>query len=208
MAKTPAVFNENDPLYRITSVTGRVVCTGLLWSLCSLPLVTAGAASCAALAEFSDPGNRSPHALFRTFFRNFRRCFRQATPLWLGVCALLALLALDLAFYRQIPMEAAAARYALLTTLFLLADLVIGIARFAFYLLARGVCHSSLGRLLAQAGRTVLLRPAAWVCMLLADLGLAGFLLSAPYFVFLLPVLPRLLAWLHCGLMALRCGKE
>lgn len=207
MAKSPAVFNENDPLYRMTSVIGRIVAMGLLWSICSLPLITAGAASCAVLAEFSGPENRQPHALVRTFFRNFRRCFRKATLLWLGVCALLLLLALDLAFYRQIPFRSVWGRYVLPTTLFLLADLAIGVVRFAFYLLAGGD-GAPLGRLLLQAGKTALLRPAAWACMVLVDLGLVGFLLSAPYFMFLLPLLPGILAWLHCGLIARRSGDR
>lgn len=198
MPKSPVTFNEDDPLYRVVSTISRAVCTGLAWCLCSLPLVTAGAASCAALAEFSNPEHRSSHALFRTFFRNLRRCFRQATLLWLMLCALLALLGLDLIFYWQLPMRG---RYLLLVGLFLLADLVIGVVRFAFYLLAEGYT-ASLRRLLLQAGRAALLHPAVWSCMLLIDLGLAAFFFHAPYFAFLLPVLPGVLALLHSGLIS------
>lgn len=205
MTKSPAGFHENDPLYRITSAVGRIVGTGLLWCLCSLPVFTAGAASCAALAEFSDRDHRSPHPLCRTFLQNFRRCFRRATPLWLIVCAMVLLLTLDLSFYRRVPIRAAWGRYALVTALLVLADLALGVVRFAFYLLAEG-SRAPLTDLLGQAGRRALLQPASWAGMLLIDLGAVGFFFSVPYFLFLLPALPGAMAWLHCGLIA--CRRE
>lgn len=206
MAKSPLVFNENDPLYRITFTICRTVCTGLLWLVCSLPLVTAGAASCAALAEFSDPEGRSPHPLVRTFLRNLRRCLRRGTVLWLGLLGLLALLALDFLFYRQFSASSRGWQ-ALLTALLILSDLLIGWVRFAFYLTASGDVPSLKAQLL-KAGRLALSRPIAWASMLLIDLCLVVFFLNAPYFVFLLPLTPGILAWIHCGLIQGSGGRK
>lgn len=207
MAKAPLVFNENDPLYRITSTVCRMVCTGLLWLVCSLPLVTVGAASCAALAEFSDPEGRSPHPLVRTFLRNLRRCFRRGTVLWLGLCALLALLALDVSFYLQFSGAAARGGQTLLILPLILSEFLIGWVRFAFFLTASGDV-SPLKTQLLKAGKLALSRPAAWASILLIDLCLAVFFLNAPYFVFLLPLTPGILAWIHCGLIQGTGGRK
>lgn len=206
MANSPSVFNENDPLYRVVFTVWRITAAGLLWVVCSLPLVTVGAASCAALAEFSSPENRSPHPLVRTYFRNLRRCFPRATALWLGLAALLALLALDFAFYRQFSGASVWGRRVLPVALLVLGEVLTGWVRFALFLTASGEI-SPLKTQLLDAARLALRRPAAWASMLLTDLCLAAFFWNVPYFVFLLPLTPGILAWIHCGVI-LGTGRE
>lgn len=66
----------------------------LLWLLCTLPVFTFGASTCAMLSCLSAL-KREEDAGARAFFRSFRQHFRQATLLWLLMAFLGAMLMLD-----------------------------------------------------------------------------------------------------------------
>ena len=67
----------------------------LLWLLCSLPVVTMGAATAALYAVTLKLAEEDDTHTTQRFFRAFRENFRQATALWLVLLFLGALLALD-----------------------------------------------------------------------------------------------------------------
>lgn len=90
----PAVQNDS-PLGRAVGRLLELVGLNLLWMLCCLPVVTAGAATCALYFVLS-PQRKEDEGAFRCFFRSFRRNFKQATLLWLLLLALGLLLALCL----------------------------------------------------------------------------------------------------------------
>ena len=58
-------------------------CLNLLWILCSLPLVTMGAATTALYSVTLKLVDGTEGNITRQFFRAFRENFRQATTLWL-----------------------------------------------------------------------------------------------------------------------------
>lgn len=60
-----------------------MVWAGFLWLLCSLPLLTVGAASTALYYVTVKCVRHERGSLTRSFFRAFRENFRQATMLWL-----------------------------------------------------------------------------------------------------------------------------
>ena len=66
----------------------------LLWLLCSVPLFTAGAATCAMLSYLTAI-KKEEEAGFKAFFRAFGRHFRQGTILWLLMVFLGLMLGLD-----------------------------------------------------------------------------------------------------------------
>lgn len=66
----------------------------LLWLLCTLPVFTFGASTCAMLSCLSAL-KREEDAGARAFFRSFRQHFRQATLLWLLMAFLGVMLMLD-----------------------------------------------------------------------------------------------------------------
>ena len=66
----------------------------LLWLLCSLPVVTCGAATCAMLSCLYAM-KKEEDAGFRAFFRSFSHHFRKATVLWLLMVFFALMLALD-----------------------------------------------------------------------------------------------------------------
>lgn len=66
----------------------------LLWLLCSLPLFTVGASTCAMLACLTAMQQEEDCGA-KVFFRSFRFHFKRATALWLLAIFLGAMLALD-----------------------------------------------------------------------------------------------------------------
>ncbi len=79
-----------------------IVTAGLLWLLCSLPLVTIGAASAALYYGVVKCIRHERGRLVKSFFAAFRRDFRTATLLWLLFLAAGAVFAADVfAFSRM-----------------------------------------------------------------------------------------------------------
>lgn len=79
------IFNENGLFNRGFGFLGQLVGLNLLWMICSLPVVTAGASTTAlsycALKLHKDGDCR----VFRDFFRSFRQNIRQSTVIWIGI---------------------------------------------------------------------------------------------------------------------------
>lgn len=165
---------------------GRVVAIGVLWYAASVAVITVGAATAAAFAEFADPDNNAPHSITSTFAANFKRCFARATAIWLAELAVIVLAVVDASFYAaQLPRVIVIA----------LALVAVGIARFALHDIACGTSGGvSMLRTFAQdvrrAARTALLRWGALASMVLIDLFLCIFLTSAPFFLFVMPIVP------------------
>ena len=81
-------FNPESGLWQILGFVGDMLILSMLWTVCSMPLITLGAASCAlydaAVAAFR---RREPDHLGR-FFRTLRREFKSSllpTLLWAAV---------------------------------------------------------------------------------------------------------------------------
>lgn len=91
-----------DPQNKIFAAIGFVgdhFLLGVLWVLCSLPLITGGAASAAACAVSRKLCTGVEQKLIPDFFRAFRREFLLATKLWLLVLGIGAVLAVDVYVY-------------------------------------------------------------------------------------------------------------
>jgi hypothetical protein len=77
------LVSDSSPLMtRVGQVALLAVCN-LCWLICSLPVVTMGAASTALYAVLLERRDLSFDKAFTAFFRAFRRCWRTATLLWL-----------------------------------------------------------------------------------------------------------------------------
>ena len=76
-------LNENSPIVRFLSRAYQLALLNLLTLLCSVPVITGGAALTAMHGvPFHLVRGEDTH-IVRRFFRSFRRNFRQATVLWL-----------------------------------------------------------------------------------------------------------------------------
>ena len=167
-----------------------VVTAGLLWLLCSLPILTLGAASSALYYSVVKCIRHERGRLVKSFFAAFRRDFRSATLLWLLFLAAAALFCADV--YAFSRMDAGAVpvligRIMLLALLALFPWVFAYVSRFSNTLSAT---LSYCGYLaLRNLGKTLLM------ALELAAFGL---------FVWLMPPLVFILPGLLCLLLSLQ----
>ena len=82
------LVSDSSPLMtRVGQVALLAVCN-LCWLVCSLPVVTTGAATTALYVVLLERRELSFDTAFTAFFRAFRRCWRTATALWLPALVL------------------------------------------------------------------------------------------------------------------------
>lgn len=90
------LFDLDNPVMRFLSRLYDLFITNILFALCCLPVVTAGA-SLAAMTKITQNMVRDEDSgVFKTFFRAFRDNFRQATVLWVILLAFFACAVFDL----------------------------------------------------------------------------------------------------------------
>lgn len=89
------LFNLDNPLMQLLSRVGDLIVLNVLTLLCSLPILTAGAAQAALHRVCQDMAFDTDSGVIGPYFRAFRVNFRQATILWLGELVLAAVLAWD-----------------------------------------------------------------------------------------------------------------
>lgn len=197
MAKNQSTPLTDTPAYKLTNAIYRWFAVSMLWILCSLPIVTIGAASAAAIGEFSDPENYYGHKLVREFFRRFRACFFRTTALWMIFLLLAGLLVLDVSFYRQL---ASSTGWLISAVAVILGNLMLGVVRFGCFTASTAEADG-FWAFLKQSGMTMLLCLPIWAVMVAIDLAVVTTLVRIPYLLFLLVLLPGLCADIHCKLI-------
>ncbi|MCR5089981.1 MAG: DUF624 domain-containing protein [Oscillospiraceae bacterium] len=88
-------FDMDNPIMTALSIIADTLILNLLTLLCSLPVITAGAAIAAMNDLTIHIIRREEGSMFRGYFRSFRANFRQATLLWLLILAAAGLLYFD-----------------------------------------------------------------------------------------------------------------
>ena len=96
-------LNIDNGFFRFMALIGDWVVLSVLWLLCCLPVVTAGASTLALFAVANKMAAGQDYFVRRDFFKAFRRDFRQATLTWLPMLGVLVLLVLDGWFGGRIP---------------------------------------------------------------------------------------------------------
>ena len=168
-----------------------VVWLGLLWLVCSLPVLTLGAASTALYyAMVKSVRHERGHAT-KEFFRAFRMNFRQATALWLICLGVLAVGLADVYAFSQMGVKQGDFLY-VLSRLLLLPVPVLFPWIFAFLSRFQNTVAGTLRFAAYLAGRR-------WKTTLLLLLELAGALLIAWLMPGIIPLLPGVV----CLLMSL-----
>ena len=85
-----------------------LVFAGILWLLCSLPVLTLGPASTALYYAVVKCVRHDRGRLSAVFFAGFRRGFRQSFPMWLLYLGALALALLDMYAYSRMELRGGA----------------------------------------------------------------------------------------------------
>lgn len=86
-----------SPFFAAMGRLGDMTELGLLWLLCSLPLITVGASTAAAFAVADKMAAREDASVRRGFFAAFRRDWRFASRVWLVLAPAGAVIAADYA---------------------------------------------------------------------------------------------------------------
>ena len=126
------LFSLNSPWVQRFAMLTNLVMLNILWLICCIPVVTAGAATAALYHTVFQFHDKVDDAVLRPFFRGFRCNFKQATFLLLPLLALLGLLGFDMVY-----LVSQGKGTAVLFLLVLAALLVMGILTHIFPLIAR-----------------------------------------------------------------------
>lgn len=90
------ILNYENKFMRTFTKMIDIVLLGMLWLLCSIPVITLGAASSAFYYAFQKSVRHGNGYPTREFFHGFKSNFKQATVLWLILIVLAVVLCLDL----------------------------------------------------------------------------------------------------------------
>ena len=95
-------FNLNGGIMGFMSKVADVIVLSLLWFVCSIPIVTMGAATTALYYTAVKVIRRERSYIFRSFFSSFKENFMQGTFLWLLFLAVMSLLGINIRFSRGV----------------------------------------------------------------------------------------------------------
>lgn len=94
------LFNPENRFWMFMEKLMNLCIVSVMWLLCSLPVITIGAATTALFGYTLKLTHDEEGYVVRTFIRGFRENFVRSTVLWLGVLAAGSVLLLDL-YYCQ-----------------------------------------------------------------------------------------------------------
>lgn len=194
-------FDLSHPVWQAIGKAGSIMLLSVLWIVCSLPVITIGAASIALNRKVLDVLNASDNNLVKGYFSSFAAVFRRVTLLWVGCIAIGTLFIVEMLFFGQLEGN--------VNTLAKAAVLVLGIVWVAFVksMFLIGAVENISGRKLLSrsAANTLRVLP---IFTLLAALETSGTIFACYEAVWLLPFLPGICAFLDCKLFRKLLIKE
>ena len=93
---------SNSPVIAFLNKMTDLILLNVLWILCCLPVITAGAATTAAYYVSITSIRCGDGYVIKRFFESFKKNFRQITPVWLAILFFGLIMTADMLFwYRQ-----------------------------------------------------------------------------------------------------------
>lgn len=92
------IFRWDSPFMQKLALVGNLIFLNILWLICSLPLVTMGAATAALYHVVFQYQTADETAVVKPFFQAFAKNFKQATLLWIPTLLITVVLILDLRY--------------------------------------------------------------------------------------------------------------
>ena len=93
------LFNYDNPVWRFIGKLGDLILLNILWIVCSIPIVTAGASTTAVYYVTLKLVRDENDSTIKNFFHSFKENFKQSIIIWLLLMAAGALLAFDFWFF-------------------------------------------------------------------------------------------------------------
>jgi len=92
---------SNSPVIAFLNKMTDLILLNILWILCCLPIITAGAATTAMYYVCITSIRLGDGYVVRRFFESFRKNFKQVTPVYLAITAAGLMLAADMFFWMR-----------------------------------------------------------------------------------------------------------
>ena len=93
------LFNYDNPVWRFIGKLGDLILLNLLWTVCSIPVITLGASTPAVYYVTLKMVRDENDSTVRSFFHSFKDNFKQATAIWAIFLAVGLILAFDIWFF-------------------------------------------------------------------------------------------------------------
>ena len=130
------LLNLESPLMQMLTRIGDLILLNVLFLICCIPVITAGASIAALHKMTQEIVYETDSSTVKGFFRAFRANFKQATAVWLVVCVVAASLICDYLLIITFFSGSEAVKW-MLILLAVLAVLVVCVAAYMFPLLVR-----------------------------------------------------------------------
>jgi uncharacterized membrane protein YesL len=82
-----ALFDTDGIIYKVMTKIYQLIILNLLWCIASIPLITIGASTTALFYVIGKIVRNEEVHEFRDFIKGFKESFKQATCIWLTLCA-------------------------------------------------------------------------------------------------------------------------
>ena len=127
-------FDPDGGIMKALSRIADLAILNLLWLICSLPIVTIGAATTALISITLKMVKNEESYIFRSYIKALKRNFKQSTIIWLILMVIMAVLGTD---YYIISHWDNQVRYLLLTVLVLAGLVLLFVEIYIFALIAK-----------------------------------------------------------------------
>lgn len=132
------IFNYDNPVWRFIGKFFDIMILNILWTVCSLPIVTMGASTTAVYyVTLKLVRDEEGTSTIQDFFKSFKENFKQATAIWLILLAAGAVLAGDLYIFTVLMPGDGKLRTVLIALFIGFAIIYAGILTFVFPLQSR-----------------------------------------------------------------------
>lgn len=127
-------FNPEGSIMKALSRIADLAILNILWLICCVPVVTAGAATTALFAVTLKMVKNEESYIFREYIKALRRNFKQSTIIWIILLAIMMVLGTD---YYIIGQWDSQLRYPMLTVIILAGLILLFVALYIFPLVAK-----------------------------------------------------------------------
>ena len=180
------IFSMNSPLARGINKLVMMLYAGVLWFICSLPVVTAGAASAAMYEVLLKAARNEEGYIASSFFRAFKENLSQGIRVWLPILLAQILFSVNLFYYGVLG----AGQFRIQAVIFaLLLFITLALSSYIFPIMAK--FENTAGGHFGMAAALMLRNP-GWTLLLVAIQLM--FLFTCWFFVYL-PVVFSMGIW-------------
>lgn len=127
-------FNPDGSIMKALSRIADLAILNILWLICSLPVVTMGAATTALISMTLKMTDDREGYIFRDYFKAFKRNFKQSTIIWLMILAVMAVLGAD--YYIMCHWNSGL-KYCMLVAIMLASLILLFVGLYVFALIAK-----------------------------------------------------------------------